>query len=896
MLGNTLRGQHSPASAYLLSILEKKTKEETYQTGVSNVERVTSAFACLSEVLPYCGVYAPVLKLVREELLDAVYSETYTAAQTHESLKSSDGSKVPKLERVPYFVLKQRLQEQRNEAAEALQKKVDSLQKKLITVESVIIDKDGEIKALQEKLGKVEYNMMLTQNKLRYKCEDIKGLNAKIDDIEKEASARQIELVEEIDHLLVKKRELMDENADLRPYKMNYDTLKDTFDLPPEKRPKRGFRRPILATKKTQLLSSIEAASKLEQQILEIQNKTLEEQDQYLEEVKEKLSEKKYAENASDPNFYNEELILESMGDEMAIKQQNFQRVISGMVVELELIRTHREALQNELNQLEQVELGARAVPDGDGSIGGGTMVPSSMAGGRPGSSRMLMLDEGKKTGRDSLSLVDSGLEEDNSKLTDPTSDPFNPHERVLSKYSAMIYTSVNGGKSFDEINCAKFCKSCGEKTAICPHKVTKEDMIVRLPKKCTHVKLSRPQVRTAITISQQGLPQTASTLYPGRRGADTWLSSRQEPHGWDGSGEWAVEEEMKRQLLPLWDDFKARTGTEKQSLLPVSRELSHSRVISLIEQLYASIIWQDDHPMEDDDDDSIGTVKDYLYDFISERYQEDEISPMATFDFLAGVTKYAAHDKVIYLFGLVASGIVDASIARYIHLVADLIGMVAWMEVKDFVGFAEALYPFMAEEDIDQLVVEYTAFSENKVSKYLLMDYIIHITLKNKEPRLQEAESKLHGMQVATTGQMTFAEFSSAMESAAPLTNEKLWRRLAKETYQLHKSGSAPFSYLAGIMAYASLVQVIQLLKSQIVGKVEKAREERRLEGADSKLSFGKQLVSEAGRLLTLKNMKQLGFNVSRQRQAGTRQMDNEFEDFYWQSRPNTQDRESLS
>lgn len=59
-----------------------------------------------------------------------------------------------------------------------------------------------------------------------------------------------MELVEEIDHLLVKKRELMDANADLRPYKMNYDTLKDTFDLPPEKRPKRGFRRPILATKK----------------------------------------------------------------------------------------------------------------------------------------------------------------------------------------------------------------------------------------------------------------------------------------------------------------------------------------------------------------------------------------------------------------------------------------------------------------------------------------------------------------------------------------------------------------------------------------------------------------------------------------------------------------------
>lgn len=77
-----------------------------------------------------------------------------------------------------------------------------------------------------------------------------------------------------------------------------------------------------------------------------------------------------------------------------------------------------------------------------------------------------------------------------------------------------------------------------------------------------------------------------------------------------DFLGEWAAEEEIKRQLLPLWDDFKSRTGTETHSLLPVSRELSHSRVISLIEQVYASIIWQDDHTMGDDDDDSIGTVK----------------------------------------------------------------------------------------------------------------------------------------------------------------------------------------------------------------------------------------------------------------------------------------------
>lgn len=43
---------------------------------------------------------------------------------------------------------------------------------------------------------------------------------------------------------------------------------------------------------------------------------------------------------------------------------------------------------------------------------------------------------------------LESGLEEDTTPLVDPTSDPFNPQERLLSKYSAMIYTSVNAGNN----------------------------------------------------------------------------------------------------------------------------------------------------------------------------------------------------------------------------------------------------------------------------------------------------------------------------------------------------------------------------------------------------------------------------------------------------------------
>ena len=57
------------------------------------------------------------------------------------------------------------------------------------------------------------------------------------------------ELRDSNDNLLVK----IDE---LKQYKVSYHTLKDTFDLPPDKRPRRGFRRPVISTKKVDLSST----------------------------------------------------------------------------------------------------------------------------------------------------------------------------------------------------------------------------------------------------------------------------------------------------------------------------------------------------------------------------------------------------------------------------------------------------------------------------------------------------------------------------------------------------------------------------------------------------------------------------------------------------------------
>ena len=75
-----------------------------------------------------------------------------------------------------------------------------------------------------------------------------------------------------------------------------------------------------------------------------------------------------------------------------------------------------------------------------------------------------------KDTGRSKVSeksesILWAGLEEDEGQ--EEVVDPFIPQERVFSKYAAMLYTSNNMGKTFEEFKDAKYCASCGEKVRV---------------------------------------------------------------------------------------------------------------------------------------------------------------------------------------------------------------------------------------------------------------------------------------------------------------------------------------------------------------------------------------------------------------------------------------------
>ena len=98
-----------PTKSYTVShevaILE--STRSTERAGSITEEHLGVSFRIFDELLPQSGLLQRALKLLRDELFDAVYSDEYS---------TDDAGKVT---RVPYFVLAGRLQKARNGAAEA---------------------------------------------------------------------------------------------------------------------------------------------------------------------------------------------------------------------------------------------------------------------------------------------------------------------------------------------------------------------------------------------------------------------------------------------------------------------------------------------------------------------------------------------------------------------------------------------------------------------------------------------------------------------------------------------------------------------------------------------------------------------------------------------------------
>ncbi|XP_022086611.1 uncharacterized protein LOC110977099 isoform X2 [Acanthaster planci] len=902
---------YSPAKIFETRLLEVKQHEKQELSA----ERAQVLFEVFDEVLPQLGIFRNVLKMVRDEIFEAVYSDQYTSSKETRTPYNTATNVITDrkeedrtfIQRIPYFTLVQRVYAERHEEADNLRDEIEILEKRLADktqqheeTAAVVASQSTEIAELKDEIVQALQNVEDSEVEIEKLKLDLTELTEDTDRERRNLEFQKRKLQERV-------ATLEKETEFLNQYKNGYDALQDAFNakIEEDKYTSRKSRRSVLANKKNHLLTNFDAAKKLERQLLEVQNQTIEEFESFLEAHKSELQCKVLRDTAEgallDREYDEEEMELERLDTQLSTAQDHFQQTITALNTELDMIRQHRDAIQQQMEQ-QQAEKTR--------STGEAAKTPSrarSVAFKEPGDSSSLegggyRYGEEKATstsGKESaLSVTDNFV---NVDLLSSEMDPFVPQESILSKYSVMIYTTTNQRKTWHELKDAKFCTSCGEKTVLCPHKVSGEKVIM-LPHNCSHIKLSRPGVRIPMERTHKaGLqPHPPPTL----KLSSTLLESGELPAG-DPAGKrirsrYSVLEKDNEQhifhgdsvtpgiadsappsasqmgktqhsqdqqmstFVPLWDDFKGRTSLTRS----IPKPLDMKRTLSIIGQFYAHVLWQDEHALEDE---PIVGVLNGFYNYMADRYILQDVMYLCAYDFISALTDYSALNKAVQIFAQVLVGNLDATVFRYLLVISDLIDRVDWQYVEDFKAFATAIYPFLNEDDIDQLHLGYTSFSENKVSKALVCEYLMYIILKYREPRFQDIESKLLQRPGKELGLMNEKEFSEAVDAMSPLANEKLRHRLFAEA-QAHCSEGAKVAImrLSHIASYLLLQQVAPLLRQKMAEKVEDSRILTSSNQGQATISEGPsgQKSDETDDIMTAAKLRNLAKNIDRRAQ----------------------------
>ncbi|ESO98340.1 hypothetical protein LOTGIDRAFT_159143 [Lottia gigantea] len=723
-------------------------------------ERIVLAFQALDELIPQLGIYSRILSKLRNDFFEAIYSDEMTGEAFREN-----GNLKEFIQRLPYFSLFQRKNIKQEEVLDGVKQQLEIVKERLFNKHATLEEKEKLIKEYEEELETIKSQVEDLNDTIFNKDEQIEKMLYERSTEQRLAKEKQHQLECDVTELQINLDDCKSEIKQLSAYKKGYDDLQNAFlDKEYAFRPSSKQTIPVESTRYSNLVSDIEAGQKLENQMLSVLNVAMEEYEKFLEEHETELEEKKIIEDMTDAELDLQNMEIDDADQELQLVQDRFKSTVNEMGTELELLKQHRAMLLEQLQKLED--------------------------------SKTPQINEKSKTSTPANrqdSRLAAGLIEDEPEQ--PMDDPFIPQERVFSKYAAMLYTSNNNGKSYDEFKEAKYCSSCGEKTVICPHKLSGSEKIYILPINCSHLKITRPVVKInkefarkfnkPITPAKSLTPVMNETFDDDDEDDDNDEEDMMSEDDVDtlsgtvGGGSRSeltpvlggVELYMTHSAQLLFEDFAERTDIERV----IPRKMSLEKTVSIIEQFLGYLVWQDEYGP----DDFYFSILDILYQYMEERYLVSDIKFMATYDFLSSVIHYSSTSKMLQLFGHVLCGNLDAVCLRYILLLNDFIHSVDWQQVNDFRAFISVIYPFLGEDEVENLQMSYTSFSENHISCRHVTDFMIHLILKYREPRFLENENQLVAFQSQESNQLNEKEYKEAMDNLVPLCNEKLRERL---------------------------------------------------------------------------------------------------------------------
>ncbi|CAF4078430.1 unnamed protein product, partial [Rotaria magnacalcarata] len=131
------------------------------------------------------------------------------------------------------------------------------------------------------------------------------------------------------------------------------------------------------------------------------------------------------------------------------------------------------------------------------------------------------------------------------------------------------------------------------------------------------------------------------------------------------------------------------------------------------------------------------------------------------------------------------------------------------------------------AEEGLDTVVIDFISYTENKINRHLVIEFIITLLLKGKEPLIQEMQYKLSVQLTQNFDMMNELEFHTAIENIAYTADERVvsrfFKRAERHSHWDNLQGFVLMTKLAHIAAFIYFTQLIEEQKEPLNERILK-------------------------------------------------------------------------
>ena len=307
-------------------------------------DKMILVFKVLDQIMPHLGVFTKLMKMCRDEIFEAIYSDQYTAG------KADDPTRY--IQKIPYFILVKRVYDERDERNDNLEEQLNMVKKRLFSKQKDCEEASDLIEKLSQEITELKANIGNLESDLEERAKDIYELGKTLDSEIETKTKMEKDLCCDIAEL---KEDLEDSQADNtyhKQYKTGYDDLQQGFYefsnleqfIPPKKK------RSAIATKRAHLVSGIENCAKIEEQFLVLQNGNIEEFDKFMEQHRAELSEQ----HGADAGRELDDLDIDQADQQLQMMEERFKKSMVDITTELQLIKQHSSGLMEQLQILEE--------------------------------------------------------------------------------------------------------------------------------------------------------------------------------------------------------------------------------------------------------------------------------------------------------------------------------------------------------------------------------------------------------------------------------------------------------------------------------------------------------------------------------------------------------------